>query len=92
MKTYVVIFCIVASVFAIAALTYVAGSIVYGVSKRREERRVGRRAYRSSLRTEGVLLVTGLLCAASGLLLGCAIAKDKDRRSEPSAKHRFFKR
>ena len=89
MKTYIVIFCIIAAVFAIAALVYVAGSIVYGRAKRNEERRICRR---ESLRTEGVLLVTGLLCAASGLLLGCAIAKDKDRRSEPSAKHRFFKR
>ena len=89
MKTYIVIFCIVATVFAIAALIYVAGSIVHGVSKRREERRFGKRAYRSSLRAEGVLLVTGLLCATSGLLLGWAIAKDKDRCSASPSKHRF---
>ena len=87
MKTYIIVFCIIASVFAIAVLIYVIGSIVKSISRRAEEKRVYRGCYRSSLRTEGVLLVTGLLCAASGLLLGTAIAKQKN--AERAEKCRF---
>lgn len=78
MSEWVIVFCILAAMFAIATLIYVVGSIIKGIKRRSEDRSDSHQTGRSVLRTEGVLLITGLLCAASGLLLGRAISKSKE--------------
>lgn len=82
MTEWITVFCIIAAVFAIGTLIYVVGSIIRSITRKAEERRTVYYANKSALRTEGVLLITGLLCAASGLLIGHAIAKDKDKSSK----------
>lgn len=89
MTEWVAIFCIVASVFAIATLIYVVGSIINGITRKAEERRVYSRANKSAFRTERVLLITGLLCAASGLLLGHVITRDREKSAGADAKSPF---
>lgn len=80
MTKWVTVFCIVASVFAIATLIYVVGSIIRGSKKRVEERRcVCSRTTSSYSRNRGLLLLTGVVCAASGLLIGHVIAKDREK-------------
>ena len=79
MNEWVKIFCIVAAVFAIATLIYVVGSIIKGIAKRSEEKHMQNNP---PIRTERVLLITGLLCAASGMLIGHAIAKERDRKKD----------
>lgn len=83
MTKWVTLFCVVATFFAIATLIYIViEGIIKGVKRKKEERRAYNQTNQTLLRTEGVLLITGLLCAASGFLIGHAIAKDREKPSK----------
>ena len=87
MTEWVIVFCIIALLFSIVTIIYVIRSIKKGATGGDEIQHLTRHeSEKSALRTEGVLLITGLLCAASGLLLGYAITKDREQSRDPYKK------
>ena len=78
MIEWITVFCIIAAIFAIATLIYVAISIAHAITKKNEARREHARFVRETHRTEGLVLLTGLFCAATGYLIGRSFMKEKD--------------
>ena len=82
MSKYVVAFCIIGSIFAIVSLIYLAIAIIRDALMHPKKKPHAR--HRSVVRAGGAapagagLVAMGFLCAASGILLGCAIAKKKE--------------
>lgn len=82
MKKWVVLFCIVATVFAVLAIVYVIASVIRECRKyykRREMRK--RRASRSSAASNASVLpamLCGAMFAISGLLTWSILSKEKD--------------
>lgn len=87
MSKYVVAFCIIGSIFAIVALIYLAIAIIRDAlmhpkkkphARRRSVVSAGGAAPLGAAPSGAGLVAMGFLCAASGILLGCAIAKKKE--------------
>ncbi len=76
MNPYVVIFCIVATIFAIATLIYVVGSIIKQLKKKKVRKpRVVHTEEASSPPSCGWLLLGCALGAASGAVTACVVAR-----------------
>ena len=82
MNKYVIAFCIIGSIFAIVTLIYLAIVIIRDAlmsPKPKTKPRARRSTVGVVAAPSGAGLVAmGFLCAASGILLGCAIAKKKE--------------
>lgn len=78
MNKIIIFFCIVAAVFAIAALIYVVGSIireVHNASGKDRPSKKRKKYYEEDPTSDKLLLLMGALGVTSILVTGCVLAK-----------------
>lgn len=89
MRTYIIIFCIIATVFAIATLCYVVGSLIAQRRSREREIAITKASYAGS----GWLLLGSMLGTAGGILAAYVTARPREKRKQhPSGEKRNLKK
>ena len=95
MKPGIVVFCIIAVVFAIFSITYVILSILRELKRRREEvveEKKEEKQYAADVTAHAMpAMLCGALFAASGLITWAILSKEKDPKKKKSDKKKPVK-